>query len=89
MPWDAIIFPEGASPFDEPDLLVDEARAVYERAGRPEGFIVNQQTQDDYSVIFYFSPVASSHCAELFKSYKVMRYDEPLSSSKPFTQLIP
>jgi hypothetical protein len=89
MPRDAVRFPEGSSPFDEPDLLIDEARAVYERAGCPEGFVVCGQTQDDYSVIFYFSTVASGHCADLFKSYKVTRYDEPLPSSKPLTQLIP
>jgi hypothetical protein len=89
MSWDAITFPEAASPFDDASLLLNKARDLYAQAGAPEGFVVCQRTQDDYSVIIYFSLEASRYCAELFKSYEVHRYDKPLPSEKPFTQIIP
>ena len=87
--WHAITFPVGAASFDDPALLINEARAAYEQAGSPAGFLVYKQTQADYSVVFYFSPVASSLCKELLMSCKACQHDEPVSASKPLTQIIP
>ena len=87
--WHAITFPAGAASFDDPALLINEARAAYEQAGSPAGFLVYKQTQADYSVIFFFSPVASSLCKELLMSCKACQHNEPVSASKPLTQIIP
>ena len=89
LPWYTITFPAGAASFDDPALLINEARAAYEQAGSPEGFSVSKQIQDDYSVIFYFSPVASSLCKELLMSCKACRRNEPVAAGKPLTQIIP
>ena len=89
MSWHTVTFPAGAASFDDPALLVNEARATYDLAGRPAGFIVCKQIQDDYSIIFFFSPVASSLCKELLMSCKACQHNEPVPASKSLTQIIP
>jgi hypothetical protein len=96
MEWYKIVFPDDVFAMDEPLDLERWAREVFEASGFRNGFEVYLETQHirieggtDVKVVFYFSPVATTHCNELFNSYRGSRCDEPVSSGRPITLVVP
>ena len=83
MNWYEIKFPEDTFGFASPEALVESAKGIYKQANFPEGFGVFQEIDHTYSRNFYFNPVATEHCADLFKSYRGRPRHEPVYSDKP------
>jgi hypothetical protein len=79
MDWYRIAFPEDVFPFDEPISLEKEVQEIFEKVERPKGFAVFSEIQHNASLVFYFSPIAKSYCAELFKSYRGSFCNRPVS----------
>jgi hypothetical protein len=96
MSWYKIVFPDDVFAMDEPLDLERWAREVLEASSFPNGFEVYLETQHirmeggtDVKVVFYFSPVATIHCAEVFKSYRGSSCDKPVPSGQPITLVVP
>src|SRR2546429_8876852 len=83
MNWYEIKFPEDTSGFASPEVLIESVRGINKQANFPEGFGVFQEIDHAYSRNFYFNPVATEHCADLFKSYRGRERPEPVCSGKP------
>ena len=80
MSWYKIAFPEDVFPFANPTNLEKEAKEIYEKAGGPKDFAVFLQS---YPIVYYFTPVATSHCSDLFKNYRGSVCPEPVRSEQP------
>jgi hypothetical protein len=83
MSWYEVKFPEDTFGFDSPEALIESAKVIYKQANFPEGFGVFQEIDHTYSRNFYFNPVATEHCVNLFKSYRGRERSEPVYSGKP------
>jgi len=83
MNWYEVRFPEDTFGFDSPEVLIESAKDIYKQANFPGGFGVFREFDHTHSRNFYFNPVATKYCADLFKSYRERPHQEPVYSDKP------
>ena len=82
MSWHRVVFPEGEDVWGRPARM---SRMVVRRdksAGSPAGFALFSEVDEQARHVFYFSPVASSHCSDIIEAYGGVACDRP-DASRP------
>ena len=84
MSWHKVVFPEGEEVFGRPFQMGQLVEQRDKSVGSPKGFALFSEVNEDVRHVFYFSPVASLHCADIIEAYGGVPCDAPDASWPSF-----